>query len=103
MAKKVRIDPFLDEEGKIKQLPQKHNARYAVLEYLAGRFEPDRIYSEPEVNVICENWHTFGDYFLLRRELVESGLICRTPNGALYWRVKIDPEAEAEAVVQPEA
>ncbi len=96
MEKKVRIDPFLNEEGQITQLPRKRAARHAVLRYLAGRFEAGRVYSEPEVNVICEDAHTFGDYFLLRRELVENGFLCRTPNGARYWKAENGEEAEGK-------
>jgi len=101
MAKSVKIEPFLNDEGKIKQLPQKRKARQAVLWYLAERFERDRFYTEPEVNVICENWHTFGDYFLLRRELVEHGYLDRTRNGARYWRTQKEPPEEAENHQEP--
>ncbi len=86
MDQKVNIKPFLDDTGKIVQLPSKHKTRQAVYEYLAEKFEKDHVYTEKQVNEICELWHTFGDFFLIRRELVEYGLLCRERDGSKYWR-----------------
>ncbi len=80
------IARFLNDEGKIKQLPSKREAKYVVLTYLAGQFSCDKDYTEKEVNSVIDSWHTFGDYFLLRRELIDCGLLCRTRDGARYWR-----------------
>ena len=96
MEQKTKIEQFLDSSGKITQLPQKQKARVALLEYLAEKFEPDRMYSEREVNALCTEWHTFGDYFLLRRELVDHGLLCRERDGSRYWRARTDLETEQE-------
>lgn len=84
----VTIERFLDKDGKIIQLPAKKEPRYAVLAYLAGKFSCDREYTEKEVNAIINDWHTFGDYFILRRELIESRLLGRTRDGARYWKEK---------------
>lgn len=74
------------EEGKIKQLPVKESYKQLVLEYLAEKFAIGQQYKEAQINEIIDEWHTFGDYFILRRELVDHGLLCRTPNGSAYWR-----------------
>lgn len=87
MEKKIKIEQFLDSAGKVKQLPTKHKTRIAVLEYLTEKFELESTYSEREVNEICDRWHTFGDYFLLRRELVDNGYLNRERDGSKYWRV----------------
>ncbi|NLG04060.1 MAG: DUF2087 domain-containing protein [Clostridia bacterium] len=68
------------------QLPRKQKARRAVFEYLSEKFEPNQVYSEKQVNEICEQWHTFEDYFLLRRELVDYGFLSRERDGSKYWR-----------------
>lgn len=82
------LERFIDEEGKIKQLPAKKEPRLVVLGYLAEKFEAGRDYTEKEVNAIIEGWHTFGDYFLLRRELIDSGLMRRERDGSRYWKEK---------------
>ena len=87
MDPQIKIKQFLDTSGKITQLPQKQKVRQAILKYMAEKFEPDSVYSEREVNEICNRWHTFGDYFLIRRELVDLGFLCRERDGSRYWRV----------------
>jgi len=95
MEKEINIQPFLDGEGKITQLPKKGKVRFAVLAYLAEKFEKDRDYTEREVNVVCNIWHTFGDYFLLRRELVDHGFLNRERDGSRYWRPQEGPAPTA--------
>lgn len=80
------VERFLDKEGRIKQLPAKREPRLEVLAYLAGKFDAGRDYAEKEVNSVIERWHTFGDYFILRRELIDSGLMRRERDGSRYWK-----------------
>lgn len=86
MENQIKISQFLDSEGRITQLPKKQLVRLAVLQYLAEKFEPDCEYSEQQVNAVCAQWHTFNDYFLLRRELVDHKLLNRERDGSRYWR-----------------
>jgi hypothetical protein len=88
------ISNFIDSTGKIKTWPSKYNLKVKILEYLAGKFEYNRFYNEKEVNSIIESYHTFSDYFLLRRGLIESKLLSRTRNGAKYWRPDADVNQE---------
>ncbi len=83
---KMNIDRFLDEDNKIKSWPAKHDMKTAVLEYLSEKFESDVSYTEKEVNEIISNWHTFKDFFLLRRGLIELNLLSRTTDGRKYWK-----------------
>lgn len=80
------ISRFLDDENKIKIWPSKKQMKLDILSYLATKFESGRFYKEQEVNSIIENWHTFGDYFLLRRGLIDYKLLSRTNDGAKYWK-----------------
>ena len=76
---------FLDGD-QIRQLPMKKSHKLYVLKYLASKFEIGKEYTEGQVNSIIDDWHTFGDYFVLRRELIENQLLKRLPNGSKYWR-----------------
>lgn len=80
------LERFLDDLGRIRVWPSKQEMKLAVVAYLSTQFEPDRNYTEKEVNAIINAWHTFGDYFLLRRSLVDFGYMARTRNGASYWK-----------------
>ena len=94
MEEQPKISQFLDEEGKITQLPRKQKVRFAVLAYLAGKFERGASYTEREVNALCGQWHTFCDPILLRRELVDSHLLQRERDGSRYWRPEEEPNPE---------
>ena len=58
--------------------------------YLATRFEPGREYSEREVNQLLLDWHTFGDWALLRRVMFDWCLLDRERDGSRY-RLRSDP------------
>ncbi len=79
---------YLDWAGRIADLPESlHNpATQGLWGYLAGHFEPKRIYREPEVNAILDSLSLDGDPARLRRELVDRGCLNRTPDGRQYWR-----------------
>jgi hypothetical protein len=74
-------------------IPASRRKRLAVLDHLAGLFEPGRRYREREVNEILRAWHP--DYAMLRRYLVDEGFLDRAdapaPSGKrsdkVYWRV----------------
>jgi len=82
------IDRFLDKNSKVKIWPSKKDKKIQVLKYIAAKFEDDRIYNEKEINSIINDWHTFNDYFLIRRELIDYKLFSRTTNGSAYQKAK---------------
>ena len=87
MMEKIIISQFLNNEGKIIQLPKKQKVKTAVLEYLSEKFQPDCVYTEQQVNAICAQWHTFDDYFLIRRELVDNDILGRERDGSRCWLI----------------
>lgn len=96
------IAVFLDSDGRIKQFPVPNRTKVPVLAYLAEKFEAGRDYTEKEVNAIIDAWHTFGDYFLLRRSLIDYAYLMRVPDGSRYWvneekRTKIETWTEEES------
>ncbi len=77
---------YLDDRGRVTAYPAKQSTKQIVLEYLSTKFEPKRQYTEREVNDLLNEWHTFGDWALLRRDLYDNGFINRTQDNAVYWR-----------------
>ena len=66
----------------------------AVLQYLAGKFAPGRVYTEREVNEVLLAWHTFRDPATLRRELYDFHFLNRTPDGRTYELADPQPTPE---------
>lgn len=81
-----KMDRFIDDEGRIKIWPKKKEVKIEILKYLATKFKYDYLYNEKEVNDIIKKWHTFEDYFLLRRSLIDYKFLCRKKDGSEYWR-----------------
>lgn len=79
-----RAAKFLDKDGKIQCWPKRGEDKDAVAAYLAAHFQPGRVYSEKEVNAVIHARHSFCDHTLLRRELVERGLMRRSPDCREY-------------------
>lgn len=69
-------------DGRLEKLPAQHKKRLIVLDQFARRFEPGRRYSEQEVTWLIVP--LFEDYCMIRRLLVDEGMIQR--NGIQYWR-----------------
>lgn len=86
-----RLQRFLNPEGQLQQWPAKHADKQLVLGYLAEKFRPNTSYHEREVNDILKAWHTFSDWPLLRRALVDSGYLQRNRDGTDYRRVSQIP------------
>lgn len=70
-------------KGKLAKFAIQEKHKVIVLGQLAKRFEPGRNYSEKEVNEILLS--AYDDYAVLRRYLVEYGLMDRLPDGSQYW------------------
>ena len=83
------ITRFLDEKSRVKIWPAKKEMKEEILRYISTKFENDRFYTEKEVNEVIETWHTFGDYFMIRRGLIENWFMSRTKNGSKYWKEEI--------------
>ena len=80
-----QLKNHLDVEGRLKWWPSKRSKQLVALDYLATKFEPGKTYSESEVNYLLNQWHTFGDPALLRRELFDDALLNRQLDGTEYW------------------
>lgn len=81
--KKSVISNFF-KYGKLTQLPTQRKKREIVLSEILKLFEPDREYTEKEVNEIILRYHE--DYCTIRREMISFGMMTR--DHETYRRVK---------------
>ncbi len=72
------------EPLKLKQLSPKEKRKIVVLRRISACFEPDRHYSEREINDILRP--IYDDFVLIRRYLIEYGFLQRTKDCREYWR-----------------
>lgn len=78
------VNKFFNTDGQVIVWPKKRADKDSILKYLATKFELNKTYHENEVNEILKSWHTFADWPLLRRELIENGLMLRNRDGTEY-------------------
>lgn len=96
-----RFARLLDAEGRVNRWPIKRRpVQLLILWYIWSKFPARRMYTEREVNAVIKAWETFGDHVLLRRELVELGLLKRTKDGSEYRKVAVKPSPEISAFLR---
>ncbi len=66
---------FISEDGTLTRIPASRKKRRVILAWLAEQFEPDRFYTEVEVNGVLKRHHE--DCATLRRELVGYRMMAR--------------------------
>jgi DNA-binding MarR family transcriptional regulator len=77
------LDNYIDGE-RVNTLPSGYKKRLVVLKWIADHFEPDREYTEEEVNEIISRY--YEDYCMVRREMYEERMMDREEG--IYWRLK---------------
>ncbi|HEV7437501.1 MAG TPA: DUF2087 domain-containing protein [Pseudorhizobium sp.] len=75
-----------DRNGRIIRWPSKRSQQELCLWYLWGRIPAGQTFSEPQINLLLGALHLFGDAALLRRDLVDMGLMRRNRDGSDYRR-----------------
>ena len=95
----TRLARLFDREGRLSRWPGKRGMEESCLWVVWSRIAPRHTYSEAELNELLNALHTFGDTPLVRRGLIDCGLMTRTPDGREYRRVELRPTAEALALL----
>lgn len=93
------IKSFLDDEGKLTQLPGKKRKKLIALYYLSEQIPVDGRYTEREFNQLLNTLHTFGDPATLRREMYDTYLIEREKDCTGY-RVNPDKKPFEEWITE---
>jgi hypothetical protein len=91
LAENVEQDAYTNKvlqtfikRGRLVQFPAQLKKRLVILRHIANEFEPDRRYTEQEVNQMLVEFNE--DVASLRRGLIELGLMAREKGE--YWRIK---------------
>ncbi len=77
------VKNYLNTDGSLKLIPNKEKKKLAILRHVMKRFARKKEYTEKEVNEILKP--VYGDYFMLRRELIDYKFMQREQDGSAYW------------------
>lgn len=96
----ARMRVHYDAEGRLLRWPARRAQQVLALWVIWARLPRGESMTERQVGARIAALHLFGDIALLRRDLVDSGLMTRTRDGRDYRRVDRDPPAEAAALIR---
>ncbi|BBK43796.1 hypothetical protein STVA_38160 [Allostella vacuolata] len=95
-----RVARHFDQAGRLLRWPPKAHQRTLCLWVLWSRLPAGRVLAEAAVNAILQGHHHFGDHALLRRGLVDEGMVTRTADGREYRRLERPPPPDAVALIR---
>jgi len=95
-----RVVRCFDAEGQMAAWPAKTSDQWLALWVLWSKIPPEAVMTEQQISAWLQDRHRFGDPALLRRELVQNGLMTRTLDCREYRRVERKPPAEALALIK---
>lgn len=100
MTRVAHAAKHFDAAGLLARWPAKESRRSLVLWVLWSRIPAGATFSEAGFNAALRAEHMFDDPALLRRAMVDGGLVWRTADGRAYRRIEQRPPEEALALIR---
>lgn len=94
-----KVIRHFDTTGMMIRWPSKTNHQDLCLWVIWSRIPAAERLSETELNRHIIDAHLFGDHAILRRSLVDAGMLARTPDGRVYRRIEQVPPPDAVALL----
>ena len=91
---------YFDAAGRMLSWPSKTNLQHLCLWGLWSRLPAGEKMSERQISALLKGWHLFGDAAILRRTMVELGLVSRDAGVSVYLRQEVTPPADARALIR---
>lgn len=98
-AKVEQVLRHFDEAGRMVRWPGRTHHQTLCLWGVWAYIPADERLSEAEINSFITRAHSFGDYAILRRSLVDAAMLARTPDGRVYRRIEKTPPPEGAALL----
>jgi hypothetical protein len=95
-----RLAKYFDAKGLLIRWPNTFSIQDACLWVLWSRLPARVVMTERELNDRLKVEHRFGDHAILRREMVERGLLKRPLDCSTYERVERQPTAEIAELIR---
>ena len=83
-----------DNAGLMTRWPQKTSLQRLCLMWFWARLPGRKDLTEQQVNQVLKAGETFGDHVLLRRSLIDHGLMKRAIDGRIYRKIEQRPTPE---------
>lgn len=100
MTRVAQVLRHFDGAGRMTRWPSKTWMQHLAIWALWSRFPRGTTLTERQASAVLDDWHGFGDAAILRRTMVERGLLSRIPGGNAYTRIEAPPPPEARALIR---
>ena len=88
-----------DGQGRLATWPARTALQHLAVRALWARLPPRITLTERQVSAVLSQWHQFGDPPILRRTMVELGLVTRSADCRDYLRCESPPTPEARLLI----
>jgi hypothetical protein len=95
----VKVARYFDDAGRLLRWPSRRALQELCLWALWSRLPARQMFTEREISDLLTQWHTFGDYALLRRALYDFRLVQRSMGGRDYKRIEQKPPVELKMLL----
>jgi hypothetical protein len=95
-----RLARHFDAAGRLLRWPARTAVQRKVLWVLWSHLPRGQSMTEREISARLNNWHLFGDAAIIRRTLLEQGLITRNPDCTDYRRIEREPSPDTLALIR---
>jgi hypothetical protein len=95
-----RLRRHFDTEGRLIRWPARTGVQHKVLWVLWSHLPRGASMTERQISARLNDWHLFGDAAIIRRTLLEQGLITRSADCTDYRRVEREPPPEVLALLR---
>ncbi|MCU0828486.1 MAG: DUF2087 domain-containing protein [Tabrizicola sp.] len=99
-AELERLRRHFDGQGRLIRWPAKTSVQHKVLWVLWSHLPRGQSMTERQISARLNDWHLFGDSAIIRRTLLEQGLITRTADCTDYRRVERAPPPDSLALIR---
>ncbi|KQU50092.1 hypothetical protein ASG72_19015 [Bosea sp. Leaf344] len=96
----LRTARHFDAEGRLERWPSRPWQRTLCLWVLWSAIPAAETFGEREISRLLDARLRFGDPALMRRELVDNGMVFRTDDCRVYRRIERRPPPEALALIR---
>lgn len=100
MARVERAVRLFDAEGRMLRLPSRRAVQILCVWAMWARLPRGDVMTERALNELLNQWHHFGDPAVLRRDMVEMGMLSRNSDGTDYRRIEQAPPASARELIR---
>jgi hypothetical protein len=99
LATVERVARCFGPEGRLTRWPAKRSDQILALWVLWSKLPAREAFTEKQISDRLKTLHDFGDYALLRRDLIGLGLFFRTDDCRVYRRIEQAPPVTALALI----